>query len=128
LDSKSQQASYFSVDGKTGEVRIVKPLDRDMPSGYPRWTSYIFAKDQNGGPDGIESFVPFEVVLEDKNDNAPFLNMPNGMVWPENEKPGIVGDLIADDYDTIENGPPFTFEIDRLADPDIRSKFSISKV
>lgn len=128
LDSKSQQAAFFSVDSKTGEVRITKPLDRDLPSGYPKWSSYIFAKDQSGGPNGIENYVPFEVVLEDKNDNAPFLNMPTGMVWPENETPGVVGELVADDYDTVENGPPFTFEIDRHSDPETRSKFAIKKV
>jgi len=72
--------------------------------------------------------VPFEVVLKDINDNAPFLDMPNGMVWPENSKPGVVGELHADDYDTKENGPPFTFEIDAGADPDTRAWFAVEKV
>jgi hypothetical protein len=26
--------------------------------------------------------------VEDVNDNAPFLNMPDGLVWPENTPPG----------------------------------------
>lgn len=120
-------ASHFSIDEKTGQVRIVKKLDRDLPDGYPKWSSYIYAKDENGGPSGIESFIEFEVVLKDINDNAPFLDMPNGLVWPENQDPGVVGELAADDYDTKENGPPFTFEIDRGADPDTRAWFGVDK-
>ncbi len=30
----------------------------------------------------------FSVIVEDVNDNAPYLNMPNGLVWPENTPPG----------------------------------------
>lgn len=120
-------ASHFSIDEKNGQVRIIKKLDRDLPLGYPKWSSFIFAKDENGGPSGIESYIEFEVILKDINDNAPFLDMPNGLVWPENQSPGIVGDLIADDYDTNENGPPFSFEIDKGADPDIRSWFAVEK-
>ena len=46
------------------------------------------SKDENGGPNGRESFVEFEITLDDVNDNAPFLNMPDGLVWPENSPPG----------------------------------------
>ena len=122
-----QVASHFSIDEKTGQVRIIKKLDRDLPDGYPKWSSYIYAKDENGGPSGIESYIEFEVILKDINDNAPFLDMPNGLVWPENQNPGTVGDLVADDYDTKENGPPFSFEIDKGADPDIRDWFGVEK-
>ena len=34
--------------------------------------------------------MEFEVILEDINDNAPFLDMPDGLVWTENQRPGIV--------------------------------------
>ena len=37
---------------------------------------------------GLESFVEFTITVEDVNDNAPFLNMPEGLVWPENTPPG----------------------------------------
>ena len=43
-----------------------------------------------GGTQSRESFVEFEIELEDVNDNAPFLNMPGGLVWPENTPPGRV--------------------------------------
>ena len=52
------------------------------------WSTFIFAKDENGGPTGIENYVEFEVTLKDINDNAPFLDMPNGLVWTENQAPG----------------------------------------
>jgi hypothetical protein len=41
-----------------------------------------------GGTQSRESYVEFEITLEDVNDNAPFLNMPDGLVWPENSPPG----------------------------------------
>ena len=73
-----------------GSISIIKKLDRDLPNGYPVWSTFIFAKDQGGGPTGIENYVEFEVILEDINDNAPFLDMPDGLVWTENQRPGIV--------------------------------------
>ena len=72
----------------SGAIKIKKKLDRDLPNGYPVWSTFIFAKDENGGPTGIENYVEFEVILEDINDNAPFLDMPQGLVWTENQSPG----------------------------------------
>ncbi len=128
LDKRSQVAKHLDVDAQTGAVRIIKKLDRDLPNGYPVWTTFIFAKDENGGPTGIESFVEFEIILKDINDNPPFLNMPDGLVWYENEDPGLVGVLKADDYDMAENGPPFTFAIDSNANPRIKDMFRIERI
>lgn len=128
LDHKSQNAKHFSIDERTGDIRIVKKLNRDLPDGYPTWSTYIFAKDENGGPTGIESAVEFIVNLVDINDNAPFLDMPDGLVWSENQGPGEVGSLKADDYDTVENGPPFKYSIETsIAPQDIKSSFRISE-
>eukprot|EP00096_Caligus_rogercresseyi_P016358 TRINITY_DN898_c0_g1_i1.p1 TRINITY_DN898_c0_g1~~TRINITY_DN898_c0_g1_i1.p1 ORF type:complete len:1540 (+),score=519.42 TRINITY_DN898_c0_g1_i1:230-4849(+) len=127
LDSNSQTASHFSVDTLTGDLNIIKKLDRDSPYGFPQWNIYVFAKDENGGPKGIESFVEMIIILEDINDNAPFLDMPNGLTWYENQGPGFVGELLADDYDTQENGPPFTFEIDPSAHQDLKAKFAVKE-
>ncbi|XP_040581523.1 DE-cadherin [Lepeophtheirus salmonis] len=127
LDSNSQTASHFSVNSVTGDLNIIRKLDRDLPYGFPQWNIYVFAKDENGGPKGIESFVEMVIVLEDINDNSPFLNMPNGLVWYENQGPGIVGELLADDYDTEENGPPFTFEIDPSANQNLKAKFAVKE-
>jgi len=129
LDPGSQLAPYFSINKHTGDLRIVKKLDRDKPYGYPTREMFIYAKDEGGGPNGIESYVPFQIDLMDINDNAPFLNMPDGLVWPEGARPGRVGQLVADDYDAPENGPPYTFEIDpEKAPQDIKSWFDIEKL
>ena len=129
LDKSSDRASYFNIDSKTGAVRIVKPLDRDAPDGFPVWNLYIFAKDENGGPTGTESFVELVVTLEDINDNAPYLDMGDGLTWQENQDGGTVGVLQAADYDTPEeNGPPFTFDLDRNAPYDINKWFAVSSI
>ena len=112
LDMENELAQHFTIDKHTGDLRIVRELNRDKPDGFPSQTMFIYAKDEGGGPKGIESFVEFTIDLMDINDNAPFLNMPGGLVWPENRAPGSVGVLVADDYDNDEHGPPFTFEID----------------
>lgn len=52
--------------------------------------------------------------------------MPHPVIWYENEPPGKITELKAKDWDSEENGPPFSFKIDASADDDIKSKFSIS--
>ncbi len=128
LDSGSQTSSHFSIDPRTGDVRIVKALDRDLPDGFPQWTIYIFAKDENGGPTGIENYVQLVVNLIDRNDNAPYLDMPGGLVLYENQPPTDVGVLAAADYDTEENGPPFRFSLDGNANQEIRQWFEVNEV
>jgi hypothetical protein len=46
--------------------------------------------------------------------------------WDENQKPGIIDTLIARDYDSEQNGPPFEFKIADSATYDITTKFSIT--
>lgn len=116
---------HSRIDPKTGDIRIVKKLDRDLPDGFPQWTMYIFAKDEGGGPTGIENYVELVVTLEDINDNAPYLDMPDGLVWYENRGPGDVGILQAADYDTPENGGPFKFSLDGGANHDMKQWFEV---
>ena len=86
-------------------------MDRDSPYGYPSWKTFIYAKDEGGGDTGIEGFAEFVVHVTDINDNAPFLDMPEGLVWNENQEPGTIGELKGDDYDDHNegNGPPFSY-------------------
>ena len=92
---------------------------------------FVFAKDsfieENGDRSpSLENFVQVNITLDDINDNAPFLNMPEGLVWYENQQPGTVGRLYAEDYDEEENGPPFKFYLAKeSASADIRSKFDV---
>merc|ERR1719342_1618590 len=131
LDKTAEISSYFAIDAETGALRIVKPLDRDKPNGFKDWTMFVFAKDsfieENGDRSpSLENFVQVNITLDDINDNAPFLNMPEGLVWYENQQPGTVGRLYAEDYDEEENGPPFKFYLAKeSASADIRSKFDV---
>ena len=127
LDANSDVAKHFRIDAKDGKISVVKKLDRDLPNGYPVWRMFVFAKDNHGGPGGLENYVEFEAKLNDINDNPPFLDMPDGLVWYENQSPGPVGILVADDYDEKENGAPFTFGIDPDATPDIKDRFRVER-
>ena len=132
LDKTNEISSHFAIDPDTGALRIIKPLDRDRPNGYPVWSMYVYAKDSFVDETGdrspsLENFVEVKITLEDINDNAPFLDMPDGLVWYENQAPGTVGELIAEDYDTVDNGPPYTFSLDKDAAKDLKTKFSVKK-
>ena len=130
LDKTNEISSHFAIDADSGALRIVKPLDRDRPNGYPVWSMYVYAKDsfieENGDRSpSLENFVEVKITLDDINDNAPFLNMPDGLVWYENQPPGTVGPLLAEDYDTAANGPPFKFSLSKEASKSIKSKFNV---
>lgn len=65
---------------------------------------------------------PFLLISCNLNHNF-FQTQP--VIWYENEPPGQVVILTAKDYDSPENGPPFTFALNESAAIDIRSKFLI---
>ena len=83
------------------------------------------ARDEDGSPTALRELVMVNITLIDINDNAPFLDMPYPVVWNENQDPGKIIELKARDWDSEENGPPFTFRIDDSADEEIQSKFSV---
>lgn len=108
-----------------GCVKLIKPLDRDPPYGTPTRQVFIHALDSDGGTNSLRSFAEIEIVLDDINDNAPFLNVTE-IVWYENQPPGLIGPLSAHDIDGPENGPPFTFRLAETNTVEITSKFSIN--
>ena len=81
-----------------------KELDRDPPFGESIQQCVVEAYD------GLQNVITILFHLNDINDNAPFLNI-SSVVWFENEKPGPILKLMAIDYDTEINGPPFYFEL-----------------
>jgi len=132
LDKTNEISSHFAIDADKGALRIVKPLDRDRPDGYPVWNMYVYAKDffveETGDiSPSLENFVEVKITLDDINDNAPYLAMPDGLVWYENQAPGTVGELFAEDNDTPENGPPFKFSLAKTAPSDIKRKFDVKR-
>ena len=105
-----------------GNIRTLAVLDAESKDHY--WLT-VHATDHGAVPLSSKLFV--YVQVQDTNDNAPFLNMPDGLVWYENQPPGEVGALVAEDYDTLENGPPFRFSLDPAASPSIRKQFSVKQ-
>ena len=121
-------SSYFSLDRDTGLLRIIKPMDRDLPEGFPVWSMFVFAKDSFSDEIALEGFVEVKIELEDINDNAPFLDMPSVLfVNRMNKQPGTVCELFAEDFDTTENGPPYTFSLDKNAVKDLKNMFAVKK-
>ncbi|XP_057317879.1 DE-cadherin isoform X1 [Microplitis mediator] len=134
--SADQHIAYFIVKedqqplleiSKTGCIKLKKPLDRDPPTGYPMWTVIVMARDEDGAPTALQALVMVNITLIDINDNAPFLDMIQPVVWYENQQPDNITKLRARDFDSDENGPPFHFSIDPAADNsiDLFEKFSI---
>lgn len=118
----SVQQSLLEIDNN-GCLRLIKPLDRDEPNGHKHWQIIISAGDENGN--GLRSTTEVTITLIDINDNAPFLTNRMPVVWYENQPAGNIVQLTAKDYDEIQNGPPFFYEIDKDASEDIKQKFSI---
>lgn len=114
--------SFLSVTSE-GCVSNTMPLDRDAPNGAPSYQAFIVAIDNNGGPNSMKAAAEIIIILEDINDNAPILNITE-VVWYENQPPGKIVTLTAIDYDSLENGPPFTYELGQ-ADNEIYEKFKI---
>lgn len=120
---KEEQQPLLSID-TTGCLRLVRPLDRDAPDGHKNWQIVIAAVDEDGK--GLRKATEVIVTLNDKNDNAPFLTNRMPVIWYENQQPGNIVQLTADDYDEPKNGAPFSFDIDSNASNDIKNKFSVT--
>jgi hypothetical protein len=98
---------FFTIDKYSGEISVLKPLDRDPPAGVPVWEFVVHATDEDGT--GLVSYANVRVVLKDLNDHAPiFIEHLVGTV-EENREPGSNGiyvmSVVATDYDdpTTEN-------------------------
>ncbi|XP_037944912.1 DE-cadherin [Teleopsis dalmanni] len=117
-----EQKKFLSIDNN-GCLKLIHPLDRDLPDGHKNWQVLITAVDADGN--GLKSVTPVTISLQDINDNAPFLVNKMPVIWQENRNPGQVVQLQANDYDEVQNGPPFTYGIDSDASADIKTKFSI---
>ncbi|KAK4871853.1 hypothetical protein RN001_015977 [Aquatica leii] len=117
------QKSFLSISND-GCVSLIKRLDRDRPNGFPKYQAYVYAYDEGGGQTSLLSAAEFNIILTDINDNAPFLNVTE-VVWYENQEKGAILRLTAEDYDSLENGPKFSYAIANEAGNDIKEKFSI---
>lgn len=81
-DRNAPQNIVYQVDDKyrhflkideDGCVKLTKPLDRDKPNGSPSYQAFIIAYDDNNSENAQQQSAEIFIILEDINDNAPFL-------------------------------------------------------
>ncbi|ESO86530.1 hypothetical protein LOTGIDRAFT_167053 [Lottia gigantea] len=96
----------FRVDPKTGNLYLLRKLDRDLPNGRATYQFNVRAMDEPQNPDTAQyGFASVEVKPKDINDNQPiFTDNLRGSVAEHSEKGEQVMTVIARDYDFRENG------------------------
>ncbi|XP_015784984.1 neural-cadherin [Tetranychus urticae] len=103
-EDKGLSDRKFEVNSTTGEIYVLKPLDRDLPRGRSQWRFTVFAEDEGGN--GLVGFAEVLVNLKDINDNAPFFpsNIYTGNVTENGTAGMTVMTMTATDYDDINEG------------------------
>ncbi|XP_050303597.1 neural-cadherin-like [Anthonomus grandis grandis] len=105
IDPDNPANSKFKINKTTGEISVLKPLDRDLPNGRPQWRFTVFAQDEGG--EGLVGYADVQVNLKDINDNAPVF--PHGVYYGNVTENTTVGAYVmtmnAIDYDDpLEGG------------------------
>ncbi|XP_072154327.1 cadherin-87A isoform X2 [Bemisia tabaci] len=96
-----QGTDRFSVDRTQGEVRIVKPLDREVNDTL-RFQVTLEDEVEGGTNNLVE--VPISIIILDDNDNAPvFKETPYEFVVPENAAVGttVFSNIKVEDADLV---------------------------
>ncbi|XP_025153788.1 neural-cadherin isoform X2 [Harpegnathos saltator] len=104
IDADNPTNSKFDINRTTGEIFVLKPLDRDQPNGRPQWRFTVFAQDEGG--EGLVGYADVQVNLKDINDNAPIF--PQGVYFGNVTENGTAGMVVmtmtAVDYDDPSEG------------------------
>ncbi|RZF42239.1 hypothetical protein LSTR_LSTR004388, partial [Laodelphax striatellus] len=104
IDPDNPANSKFDINRTTGEIFVLKPLDRDQPNGRPQWRFTVFAQDEGG--EGLVGYADVQVNLKDINDNAPIF--PQGVYFGNVTENGTAGMVVmtmtAVDYDDPTEG------------------------
>ncbi|XP_037905049.1 neural-cadherin isoform X5 [Hermetia illucens] len=104
IDPDNPANSKFDINRTTGEIFVLKPLDRDQPNGRPQWRFTVFAQDEGG--EGLVGYADVQVNLKDINDNAPMF--PQGVYFGNVTENGTAGMVVmtmtAVDYDDPNEG------------------------
>ncbi|KAJ3588239.1 hypothetical protein NHX12_011833 [Muraenolepis orangiensis] len=98
LDHVSENSNVFSLNSKSGEVRVTAPIDYEQESSYD---IRISAKDGLG----LASYCTLIIDIKDVNDNPPVVSLKS-LVNPilENVLPGTeVGVITVQDRDSDNN-------------------------
>ncbi|KAG7464992.1 hypothetical protein MATL_G00171450 [Megalops atlanticus] len=98
----------FSIDPHSGEIRVIRRLDREEVTHY---SLTVQAADRGDPP--LSTAVQVTVTVSDVNDNPPvFSRIDHSLVLQEGEPVGSsILQLMVTDRDTPQNGPPFSFHI-----------------
>ncbi|KAJ7322737.1 hypothetical protein JRQ81_019024 [Phrynocephalus forsythii] len=101
------QGNPFTIDPTLGEVKEVRPLDREI-SGY----TLTVQASVNGSPPRINT-TTVNIDVSDVNDNPPAFSKGNySIIIQENKPIGFtVQQLVVIDMDSSHNGLPFLFMI-----------------
>ncbi|XP_058799205.1 neural-cadherin isoform X1 [Phymastichus coffea] len=104
IDPDNPANSKFDINRTSGEIYVLKPLDRDQPNGRPQWRFTVFAQDEGG--EGLVGYADVQVNLKDINDNAPVF--PAGVYYGNVTENGTAGMVVmtmtAVDYDDPHEG------------------------
>ncbi|XP_033884477.3 cadherin-like protein 26 [Acipenser ruthenus] len=116
---------YFSVDDKTGEVYMLKTVDRETT---PTFVIKFDVADRRTGKIVDQSLV-FNIDVKDKNDNAPkFKNSVVDVLLKENSPAGSDVFLLQAE-DTDQRGTPnseFSYSVVSQEPPSTKSQFTIN--
>ena len=99
--------SKFDINKTTGEIYVLKPLDRDKPYGHSQWKFTVSAKWDNDKYQDIVANADVQINLKDINDNSPFF--PQKIQYANITENGtttgmVVMTMKAVDYDDLEEG------------------------
>nr|XP_018903845.1 PREDICTED: neural-cadherin isoform X4 [Bemisia tabaci] len=104
IDPDNSANSKFDINRTSGEIYVLKPLDRDQPTGRPQWRFTVFAQDEGG--EGLVGYADVQVNLKDINDNPP--SFPAGVYYGNVTENGTAGMVVmtmtAIDYDDPTEG------------------------
>ena len=101
--SQDPDDGMFQIDSVTGEINVVKRLDRETTDYYKL---VITATDQ-ANPESLRRTTQksLNIIIQDVNDNAPVFKSPPSYVVPARATRGqVVAEVFADDADSGENG------------------------
>ncbi|CAG9529632.1 unnamed protein product [Cercopithifilaria johnstoni] len=92
---------FFRIGQYSGDIVVIRPLDRDPPAGVSVWKFIVQAIDEDGH--GLIGYADVQVNLLDINDNAPIFASNLFGTIDENRDPGDDGVFVmtvtATDYD-----------------------------
>jgi hypothetical protein len=111
LDAQDENSPAFEIDPKTGVITVHNPELIDFET-----TPDFFLTVRATSSNGQHVDVPFQVHLEDVNDNAPVVDPHEPIDLAENSAAGtVIGQVTAHDVDTT--GEPTIFSILEESDP-----------